>query len=45
MEYTLVEHFMGYRFGLFNYATKQSGGWADFDYFHIDDQIIENNEQ
>jgi beta-xylosidase len=45
MEYTLVEHFMGYRFGLFNYATKQSGGWADFDYFHIDGQIIENNEQ
>jgi len=45
MEYTLVEHFMGYRFGLFNYATKQSGGWADFDYFRIDGQIIENNEQ
>lgn len=44
MEYTLVEHFMGYRFGLFNYATKQSGGWADFDYFRINDQIIENND-
>ncbi|ULO05264.1 glycosyl hydrolase 43 family protein [Paenibacillus sp. 19GGS1-52] len=33
MKYTL-DHFMGYRIGLFNYATKQSGGYADFDYFH-----------
>lgn len=35
MAYTLP-HFMGYRFGLFNYATKQIGGYADFDFFHID---------
>ncbi|AET61123.1 glycoside hydrolase family 43 [Paenibacillus terrae HPL-003] len=28
----LLEHFMGYRIGLFNYATKQAGGYADFDY-------------
>lgn len=41
MQYTLMEHFMGYRFGLFNYASKQAGGWADFDYFHISDQIIQ----
>lgn len=34
MEYTLP-HFMGYRFGLFNYATKHTGGYADFDFFHI----------
>lgn len=34
MSYTLP-HFMGYRFALFNYATKQIGGYADFDYFHI----------
>ncbi|MCF7668969.1 MAG: glycoside hydrolase 43 family protein [Verrucomicrobia bacterium] len=34
MEYTLP-HFMGYRFGLFNYATKTPGGYVDFDYFHI----------
>ncbi|QNE39643.1 glycosyl hydrolase 43 family protein [Hymenobacter sp. NBH84] len=34
MAYTLP-HFMGYRFGLFNYATKQAGGYADFDYFRI----------
>lgn len=38
MEYTLP-HFMGYRFGLFNYATRNVGGFADFDYFHIDDHI------
>ncbi|MGO4372208.1 glycoside hydrolase, partial [Paenibacillus sp. MCAF20] len=29
-----LEHFMGYRFGLYNYATKQIGGFADYDYFH-----------
>lgn len=34
MEYTLP-HFMGYRFGLFNYATKETGGFADFDWFRI----------
>jgi beta-xylosidase len=34
MSYTLP-HFMGYRFGLFNYATKQQGGYADFDFFRI----------
>ena len=27
--------FVGYRFGLFNYATKTSGGYADFDWFKI----------
>ncbi len=34
MIYTLP-HFMGYRFGLFNQSTKESGGWADFDFFHV----------
>ncbi len=38
MPYTLP-HFMGYRFGLFNYATSQPGGYADFDFFHIDDHF------
>lgn len=42
MEYTL-EHFMGYRFGLFNYATKNTGGFADFDYFRIEDKISIKN--
>ena len=36
MAYTLP-HFMGYRFGLFNFATKTTGGSVDFDYFHIND--------
>jgi len=34
MSYTLP-HFMGYRFGLFNYATKEIGGFVDFDGFRI----------
>jgi beta-xylosidase len=34
MAYT-IPHFMGYRFGLFNYATKTPGGSADFDFFCI----------
>ena len=34
MKYTLP-HFMGYRFALFNYASKKTGGFADFDYFRI----------
>ncbi len=34
MRYSLA-HFMGYRFGLFNYATKNTGGYADFDWFRI----------
>ena len=42
MAYTLP-HFMGYRFGLFNYATKTIGGFADFDYFHISDSSSSKN--
>lgn len=38
MSYTLP-HFMGYRFTLFNYATKNTGGYADFDYFRITETI------
>jgi beta-xylosidase len=38
MTYTLP-HFIGYRFGLFNYATKEIGGYADFDFFRIEDKI------
>jgi len=41
MKYTLP-HFMGYRFGLFNYATIRTGGYADFDYFHISNNISED---
>jgi beta-xylosidase len=39
MTYTLP-HFMGYRFGLFNYATKSAGGFVDFDYFRVNDQVF-----
>ncbi len=34
MTYTLP-HFMGYRFALFNYATRAAGGFADFDCFRV----------
>ncbi|OQB62131.1 MAG: Beta-xylosidase [Bacteroidetes bacterium ADurb.Bin145] len=34
MEYSMP-HFMGYRYGLFNYATKTPGGSVDFDWFRI----------
>ncbi len=34
MRYTL-DHFMGYRAALFCYATRQTGGYADFDYYHM----------
>lgn len=35
MTYT-VPQFIGYRFALFNYATEQIGGYADFDYIKIE---------
>ena len=44
MAYTLP-HFMGYRFGLFNYATKNVGGFVDFDYFRIEDKISKGQKE
>ncbi len=44
MQYTLP-HFMGYRFGLFNYATKEAGGYVDFGYFHIGKEISPKPEK
>jgi beta-xylosidase len=41
MAYTIPQ-FIGYRFALFNYATKNIGGSADFDFFHIEDKIAGN---
>jgi beta-xylosidase len=38
MAYTLP-HFMGYRFGLFNFATNAPGGFVDFDYYHVSNEI------
>lgn len=44
MAYTLP-HFMGYRFGLFHFATKTTGGLADFDYFRIQPTLTSSNHQ
>jgi len=30
-----LRHFTGNRFGLFNFATKEAGGYVDFDYYHV----------
>ena len=35
MKYTL-DHFMGYRIGLFSYCTKQTGGYVDIEYFDFE---------
>ncbi|MBV9988249.1 MAG: glycoside hydrolase 43 family protein [Chitinophagaceae bacterium] len=42
MAYTIPQ-FMGYRFALFNYAEKLTGGYADFDYFEIKDFVRTKN--
>lgn len=34
-----MKHFMGSKFALFNYATKSTGGYADFDYFRVTDKL------
>jgi len=38
MAYSL-SHFVGYRFALFNYSTKSVGGFVDFDYFRVSNNI------
>lgn len=38
LKYELI-HFMGSKFALFNYATKSTGGYADFDYFRVTDKL------
>lgn len=43
MSYTMP-HFMGYRFALFNYATVDTGGYVDFDYFRVGDKMTGTNE-
>ena len=30
-----LDHFMGNRFAIFNYATRESGGWVDVDWFRF----------
>ncbi len=39
LRYDLV-HFMGCRFGLFNFATKSPGGHVDFDFFRVGDHLM-----
>lgn len=39
MQYTL-DHFVGYRFALFNYATETTGGTVDFEYFRIEPGLL-----
>lgn len=39
MAYGTDNHFMGYRFGLYNYATTTLGGYVDFDYYRVNDQL------
>lgn len=34
MRYSMP-HFMGYRFALFNFATRTTGGFVDFDFFRV----------
>jgi beta-xylosidase len=43
LQYDLV-HFMGCRFGLFNYATQSTGGTVDFDYFRVSDRRVIGSE-
>ena len=40
MAYRLV-HFTGYRFALFNYAAKITGGYVDFDWFSASGKLAE----
>jgi beta-xylosidase len=40
MEYSMP-HFMGYRYGLFNYSSKTPGGFVDFDYFRIENKLMQ----
>lgn len=41
MSYTLP-HFMGYRYGIFQYASQHVGGSVDFDFFRIQGHSVEN---
>lgn len=44
MVYTFTKHFMGYRFGLFNQATETAGGYVDFHFYRISDQITDGRK-
>ncbi len=44
MKYTLP-HFMGYRYGLFNYGTESIGGVVDFDFYRISGEIATREDE
>ena len=39
MSYSTSNHFMGYRFGLYNFAKTETGGYVDFDFYRIDSKL------
>lgn len=39
MQFSL-NYFVGYRFALFSYATKETLGYVDFDYFRVLDEVF-----
>lgn len=43
LQYSML-HFTGYKYALFNYATENTGGYVDFDYFRIDDKYSGSGE-
>ena len=40
----VVRHLMRQRPSLFNYATKTPGGFVDFDFFRVSNQLSGTNE-
>ena len=43
VEFGYPTHFDGCRFGIFNFATKQAGGYVDFDYFALGDTEMKDD--
>ena len=41
MVFSTSNHFMGYRFGLYNFAKTSEGGYVDFDYFRINNTLTQ----
>ncbi|WP_405083964.1 family 43 glycosylhydrolase [Microbispora sp. NBC_01389] len=39
-----LSHFMGHRVGLFDYATRETGGRVDFDYYKLSDTLTAQNK-
>ncbi|MBE6933393.1 MAG: hypothetical protein E7464_08445, partial [Ruminococcaceae bacterium] len=39
MSYSTDNHFMGYRFSIFNYATQTTGGYVDVDFYRLSDKL------